>query len=241
MNTQNKENQKLSPEELAKTQVLNLSDVEKIAKYEKSTSKKPAIIFAIVGIFSLTMGIMYPSIISFVDRKADKDEVILNRITDNEKDLINNNANKDSQISSSAPNAIAPTKLTCTISTPATVDGTDKTLTYNFTFVNNLLQSYTKLLVVNPTNGNPQGPTTITNYLTNYQNLSQVQINGYQPQITKTTTGFTLTINIDLTKVNQQLLPANLQQDPNTKIEFILNNDKATLTNNMVNAKYTCN
>ena len=44
-----KKQQKISTEELAKTQVLNLDDVQKLAKYEKIISKKPALIVALVG------------------------------------------------------------------------------------------------------------------------------------------------------------------------------------------------
>ena len=40
---QSNNDQQMSREELTRTQVLNLSDFERVAKYEKSVSKKPAI------------------------------------------------------------------------------------------------------------------------------------------------------------------------------------------------------
>ena len=43
-------------EELQRTQVLNLKDVEETVKYEKSISKKPAMIIAIIGAIFLTLG-----------------------------------------------------------------------------------------------------------------------------------------------------------------------------------------
>lgn len=45
--------------ELTKTLVLNFNEVEKVAKYEKKTSKKPAIIIAFIGIFAILSGIVY--------------------------------------------------------------------------------------------------------------------------------------------------------------------------------------
>ncbi len=45
--------------ELTKTLVLNFNEVEKVAKYEKKTSKKPAIIIAFIGIFAIFSGIVY--------------------------------------------------------------------------------------------------------------------------------------------------------------------------------------
>ncbi len=245
MSKRNNSNKKLSPEELAKTQVLNLSDVEKIAKYEKSTSKKPAIILAFIGLLSITMGLMYPSITSFIDKKNNpKEEVTLNREDKTEDTSLKNNVTPTPSASatSTAPAAnTSPNQLTCTLSTPSTADGTDKTLTYNFTFANNLLQTYTKLIVVNPTKDSPIGATTITNALTNYQKLSETKLTGYLLQISKTTVGFTLTVNIDLTKINQQTLPAELKQDANTNIEFALNNEMTAVKTAMLNAKYVCN
>ena len=46
--------QQMTPEELQRTQVLNFQDVEDLANFEKRTSKKPAIIIAILGIISIT-------------------------------------------------------------------------------------------------------------------------------------------------------------------------------------------
>ena len=45
----------MTPEELQRTQVINLKDVEEVVRIEKRTSKKPAIIVAIIGL-ALVMG-----------------------------------------------------------------------------------------------------------------------------------------------------------------------------------------
>ena len=59
-NMQNNQNQmakqQMTQEELQRTQVLNLQEVEKVAKFEKRTSKKPALFVAFLGILSITFG-----------------------------------------------------------------------------------------------------------------------------------------------------------------------------------------
>ena len=54
--------------ELTKTLVLNFNEVEDIAKFEKKTSKKPAIIIAIIGLFAIFTGVVYPSVYSMVKK-----------------------------------------------------------------------------------------------------------------------------------------------------------------------------
>ena len=58
--------QEMTREELTRTQVLNLSDFEKVAEFEKSTSKRPAIFLAILGIFCIMSGFAYNPILNIV-------------------------------------------------------------------------------------------------------------------------------------------------------------------------------
>ena len=57
----------ISREELTRTQVLNLQELERVAKFEKQTSKRPAVLFALAGVVAITMGIFYPNIMMAVD------------------------------------------------------------------------------------------------------------------------------------------------------------------------------
>ena len=54
-------------EELTRTQVLNIQELENAAKYEKRTSKKPAVFFAVLGLLSISLGVSYPGIQSMMD------------------------------------------------------------------------------------------------------------------------------------------------------------------------------
>ena len=58
--------------ELTKTLVLNFNEVEKVAKYEKKTSKKPAMIIAMIGIFAIFSGIFYSNVDSLNNKKVSK-------------------------------------------------------------------------------------------------------------------------------------------------------------------------
>ena len=58
----NQVNQQLTKEELTKTQVLNLTTLENVAKYEKKVSKKPALILAVIGMLCIFSGFTYMGI-----------------------------------------------------------------------------------------------------------------------------------------------------------------------------------
>ena len=61
------QSQQMTREELTKTQVLNLQELERVAKFERKTSKRPAVLFAIAGILSLTLGLSYNNIMMAID------------------------------------------------------------------------------------------------------------------------------------------------------------------------------
>lgn len=84
----NIEKQQLSEEELQRTQVLNLEDFRNVARIEKIGSKKPAIIVAIVGVFSILLGTAFPAYQSYSARKeAEKNgEMVSARRDENAKE-----------------------------------------------------------------------------------------------------------------------------------------------------------
>ena len=49
--------QELTKEQLQQTQVLNFQEVQKAIRFEKITSKKPAILVAVLGIISIIIDI----------------------------------------------------------------------------------------------------------------------------------------------------------------------------------------
>ena len=66
----------MTQEELQKTQVLNLTELENTIRIEKITSKKPAIIVAVIGILLLTFGTTFQIIANL---NTDKEKKVENR------------------------------------------------------------------------------------------------------------------------------------------------------------------
>ena len=75
MGRRKKSNEEL--EELTRTQVLNLQELEKAAKYEKKTSKKPAAVLAILGVFSISLGLCYPSLNNMLSSRGGEDRPVV--------------------------------------------------------------------------------------------------------------------------------------------------------------------
>ena len=61
-----RQQKKIEREELTKTQVLNLLELEKVAKYERQTSKKPALILGILGVLFLISGFVYNPLVAAI-------------------------------------------------------------------------------------------------------------------------------------------------------------------------------
>ena len=62
----------ITTEELQKTQVINLKDLEEVARIEKRTSKKPAILLAILGLTFLLLGSGVQIAFSLRDKKEEE-------------------------------------------------------------------------------------------------------------------------------------------------------------------------
>lgn len=120
--------------ELTKTLVLNFNEVEDIAKFEKKTSKKPAIIIAIIGLFAIFTGAIYPSIYSMIKK--------------------DNNVSSNSKLREDTEVVNISDGLTCMKTDTDTANFLTNTTTYNFKFDKNGLSNYEKILNIASTNPN---------------------------------------------------------------------------------------
>ena len=128
MKKQNKSKEEI--EELQRTQVLNLKDVEETVKYEKSISKKPAMIIAIIGAIFLTLGStlqIAKTMKKSVEPKAEKREI-----------------SKEKEIQT-----VTPVILECQNIQMNNPDGTNITFTIDYTFNNYKLTNFTKKYIKN--------------------------------------------------------------------------------------------
>ena len=219
MNGQQQIKQQMSQEELQRTQVLNLQDVQEAVKYEKMTSKKPAIIIAILGIASILMGTTF-GVVQNLQAKAEKER---------EKAVVRRET--------------VPTEktLSCSLTKLADYDGTDYTLTRDFTFKDNKLTKEIKSFKLSPSEGNPNGVTGVQNYLVALQPFL-VQMSGYELMVEKDqntgTATTTTTINyeiLDITKV-----PEMHQSNFRFNVEYTNESDQTTIEQNLKTKGYTC-
>ena len=219
-------NQQLSKEELHKTQVLNLKEVEEVARFEKRTSKKPAIIVAIIGIISICFGTTFSLVQSFNSNNKQKVEPRKETIIpeENETNLINNNEST----------------LNCVIDSLNNADGTDTTLTVTLNFENDKLVSVNKLFNINAIKDNPLAQTTLNNYAEAYT-LFMNPIPGYDIAVNQTENMISVNVDIDYNTLDLNLLSPTQATHFSTSVDYQKGTDKTTINNDYIQKGYTCN
>ena len=221
------QSQEMTREELTKTQVLNLQELERIAKFERKTSKRPAVLFAIAGILALTLGFSYNNIMMAVDN-----------IDFTEQSENTYRIDLDSQYDSATP--VPTKKVTCTLLQPTQPDGTDKSTTYELFFSEQKLQTYVKTLTVAPTIGNPNGALAVQNILTTYQQLAATKVAGYELTPETDNQSTKISITIDLQDLDRGQLTYSHAANPFTNVEYNLDADETTIRTALQAAGYIC-
>ena len=209
----------VTQEELAKTQVLNLSDVQEIAKFERKVSKRPAFLFAFAGILAISLGFAYPNIMTAIDSMP---STVSSSLVDNIEDShFNTNPNLG----------------TCVYTSSLNENGTQGTKTYNLRFKDGQLQSYTKVLILNQIQ--EAGLVAINNSYNSYKFFDTLQINGYNVSTTKTETGISVVTTIDLTKLDKTIVPVETQPTFSS-VDFNLGDTKETIFATLTQNGYIC-
>lgn len=217
----------ISREELTRTQVLNLQELERVANYEQKTSKRPAALFAFAGFLAITLGLLYPNIMMAVD-SIGAIETPSYRI--NIEDVY--------QLDTTP---VVTSKMICTLTQPGQADGTDRIYTTEFFFQEQKLQTYVKTLNATPIVGNPNSMTTVQALYTNYSAFTTMPINGYKVVTTTTeNSGTKVEITIDLKALDKTQLTYNHASNPFTNVEYELNADQTTIQNALTAAGYVC-
>lgn len=206
--------QGLTQEELQKTQVLNLKDVEEVARIEKISSKKPSIIVAVIGILLLLVG----TGVQIVSSMKPEEKKVEKRNT--------------------TPPQVERETLNCVKTTLNNPDGTDTVYTITYSFENKKLVGYTKSYNVIPTVGNNQGPTTIEEYKKNYPTSSDV-LEGYQTILSSNNNGVTITTIVDFKKLDLTKVKDNDKARAYTKVEYSKNTDYQTVQKDMLDKGFT--
>lgn len=222
---QSSNNQQMSREELTRTQVLNLSDFERVAKYEKSVSKKPAIFLSVLGIFCIIAGLSYNSIMAFViDKITPPAPQVSKRITEN-KDLIETKNDT----------------VTCHYTSIDANAGTELILDLNLIFYNNILDTCIKnMSFVTSLGKETTGQPVVDYYYPIFKSFEEMTIPGYTSKTNLINNGFETKTTMDLKTVNVESLTDQHKAYPATTVDFIYGEDKETATQRAISYGYTC-
>ncbi len=222
---QSSNNQQMSREELTRTQVLNLSDFERVAKYEKSVSKKPAIFLFVLGMFCIIAGLSYNSIMAFViDKITPPAPQVSKKITEN-KDLIKTKNDT----------------VTCHYTSIDANAGTELILDLNLIFYNNILDTCVKnMSFVTSLGKETAGQPVVDYYYPIFKSFEEMTIPGYISKTNLINNGFETKTTMDLKTVNVESLTDQHKAYPATTVDFIYGEDKETATQRAISYGYTC-
>ena len=225
---QSNNEQQMSREELTRTQVLNLSDFERVAKYEKSVSKKPAIFLSVLGIFCIIAGLSYNSIMSIViDKITPPAPEVSKRVTEK-------NENK----------GLIETKndtVTCHYNSIDANTGTELILDLNLIFYNNILDTCVKnMSFVTSLGKETTGKPVVDYYYPIFKSFEEITIPGYTSKTNLINNGFETKTTIDLKTVNVESLTDQHKAYPGTNVDFVYGEDKETATQRAISYGYTC-
>ena len=214
----------VTPEELQKTLVLNLADFEETARIEKMTSKKAALIVALLGVFSIALGFSFPLVQSFTTRDKIDETKVENReeyeakeevVLSNEETVI---CNFDRMIA----------------------DGTHVTSVANITFRNGGIVAFTRTTTINPIPGNGFGPSSIQTTNTLMQPLL-VQMAGYEVTVKPTTEGGTVIVaDVNYDKLDFTMFPQKNQTHYATSVDYAAGTPKEQVIPDMGTRGFVC-
>ena len=226
-------------EELTRTQVLNLKELEKAANFEKKTSRKPALLLAMIGVFSISAGLFYPKVTTMLSSRSTdvEDTTISEQRQEDNAEVVVNQANANSNM------------LTCSISQPDPNDATlVNTTTYTFQFLDNgLLGNYDKVMDIKTSVPVTQTPSSIVTLDTLLANLMQTPIAGYLLEKVPTAStdpnvvdGYTATLSVDFAQFNPATLTTLHTTNSFANVEFSNTDTRDIIQQRETSLGYTC-
>ena len=225
-------------EELTRTQVLNLQELEKAANFEKKTSQKPAAIFAILGAISISLGIFYPNITTMLSGRE---------VEDNPSVSEQRQEDAPSDVGVNATEVQA-NSLSCSMSQVNPEDATLVTTTYTFQFQElGTLANYQKTSDIKVSAPVAQTPSSIVTLDTSITNLMQTPIVGYTLEKVPTAStdptivdGYTAKLSVDFTTFNPATLTPLHASNTFANVEFVNTDTKDIIQQRLMALGYTC-
>lgn len=215
-------NKQMSDDELQRTQVLNLADFKQVTKYEKAASKKPAIIVAILGIISITLGTTLPGIESYMSRKTVEDNFKVQQ--------------RKAEINLDGPEI---EELVCTSKTLNKENGTDEVLRVTYSLEENKLKSLQKEYYLTQSENVTETPYELGSYLNALQSFL-IQIDGYSVSVKNIDKGSLTTTKVDYEKLDITQVPD--MHKSNYRFDILYDKDatKEAIIQDMTTRNYIC-
>ena len=201
----------MTPAELQKTQVLNLKEVEDTVRYEKISSKKPAIFVAILGILSIALGTTF-QIATTVRSKPRNVE---------KRDTTPEVVEKDPK-----------STLVCDQTIHGNLDGTDTSFIIEYNFEDDKLIGTTKTFHVSVTPGSTTGAAAVQNYLLAYQSYLN-PMEGYSITLKPLVNELEVVTIIDYLKMDITQLNPQQQTHPSTSVAYPVDTPKEKIMEDM--------
>lgn len=214
--------QQMTEEELQRTQVLNFDDFKQVARYEKISSKKPAIIVALIGVLALIFGGSYSVVQSQMAKKTEENNK--STVQARKKDV------KEDKV-----------ELTCVRKKEAlaSVTGLNEELTIKYIFENDKLTSFTKELNLTIPEGSTTGESAVQTYLTALEPYL-VQLDGYKISVKQVDKGVLTTTDVDYKTIDVTKVPELNQQNEYFNITYIAGTNKSAISQDMATQEYQC-
>ncbi len=210
----------MTQEELQKTQVLNLQAVEAVARYERRTSKKPAIFVGILGILLLVFGSSYHVYNQYQAKKAEEKR-IESRKTEVKKDPIK--------------------EVVCRKLGEEAEKGVDTDYTIQYTFEDKVLTKIVKTHLVKSKVGDERGPKEVEALISAYQPFL-ISISGYQVTVEPNAekTELTTITTLDFKNFDPETVLVPQQNYFTTRIDFEPTDDEMKIKSEMIQEGFTC-
>jgi len=227
-----KKNKKSKEEslELTKTLVLNFNEVERIANYERKTSKKPAVITALIGIFAIMTGLLYPNINSLMSNHVNKNS--------------SQNFRKTEKVSN------VMTKVVCSRTSTSQNNSISEVYTTTLSFKDDKLISYDNLynsvsiapaLTETPVSMvglyNYMLPLTMNN-IDGYVLTHTVKLDQTNPTIAN---GYDIKLSVDLGKLDKTKLTEQYTSNEFLNVTYNYGDSSFNIKQDLINKGYTCN
>ena len=216
----NVQKQQMTEEELQRTQVLNFDTFKQVARYEKISSKKPAIIVALLGVLAIVIGGTYPLVQSQMTKKEQESKSSIQARKKDKKPVAS--------------------ELTCTQTTSLVANGLDQAINIKYNFIDNKLTSFTKELTLTISPGSTIGPSELQNFIIALQPFL-VQKEGYSVTVKQIENGVVTNTSVDYKNLDINTLPEINQQNVYFNVIYLADSNRESIKQDMTNQNYICN